>query len=191
MTSPIRSREEPLYTPTEPEDLVCKDESAARSAAQSISAMSAAASAGEARASAGPDTPSSRASRSDLARDTDYLSLSIGVGEIIGGGIAITLDRYGHLYAGVGSGVSVSPTVGTASFHRGKLVESTAPEKSEEERLTKFLEGDAVEVTASLGSELSAVNSSGGTGIEIGVGLPQIGAQFQHNWHILDLPVRW
>ena len=72
----------------------------------------------------------------------------------------------------------------------GQLTKPTTQAPSPEQ-LTHFLEGDSVEVSAAIGAQVGVVSSPGGTAAEIGIGLVQASGQFQHNWHLLDVPVRW
>jgi hypothetical protein len=167
MTSPVRSREERLYTPAEPDDLVCKPESPDEAITTD----------------AAPPSPA-------RPPGPDYVTVSVGAGAIIGADVAVTLDRFGHLYLGAGAGVGLSATVASVSVHGGHVLDLTTG-ASAEKKLGEFLEGDAVEVTGSLGAEVGIASSPGGTATESGVGLAQISAQFQHNWRVLDLPIRW
>jgi hypothetical protein len=59
------------------------------------------------------------------------------------------------------------------------------------DQLDRFLDGDSVSANASVGAEVGLTNSAGGTAVEMGVGLVQASAQFQHNWHVANLPIRW
>jgi hypothetical protein len=120
----------------------------------------------------------------------DYVTLSGGASAIIGGDLSLTLDRNGHLYFGVGAGVGLSATVGSASVHAGQLTEP-AHEESRPEQLKNFLQGDCIQVGAGIGADVGITNGPTGTAAEFGVGLPQVGAQFQHNWYVLDLPIKW
>jgi hypothetical protein len=169
MTSPIRSRDDQLYTPSEPEDLVCRSETSHA-------------------------TDVERATGSDpepiAGHGVDFLTLSVGAGAIIGGDVSVTLDRFGHLYVGAGAGVGVSATIASASAHAGQMTEPIA-DAPNEKKVRGFLEGDAVEVNAAIGAEVGVTSSPGGTAAELGVGLVQASAQFQHNWHVLQLPIRW
>jgi hypothetical protein len=100
----------------------------------------------------------------------------------------LTLDRDGHLYFGVAGGVGLSATVVSASAVAGQITTSGAPKPDE---LDKFLDGDSVSVSASVVGEVGAANSAGGTAVQMGVGVVQVSGQFQHNWHVVDLPIRW
>jgi hypothetical protein len=169
MTSPIRSRDDQLYTPSDPEDLACTSETPHDGAVAGAPGGS-----------------------HELAEGhgVDFLTLSVGAGAIIGGDVSVTLDRFGHLYVGAGAGVGVSATIASASAHAGQMTEPTA-DAPDEKKVRGFLEGDAVELTAAIGAEVGVTSSPGGTAAEIGVGLVQASAQFQHNWHVLQLPIRW
>ena len=181
MPTPVTSRE-PVYTPYEPEKdacptegpLVCSGESAAREPPP------------EPRASATLSEPSSNRDKSGI----DYFTVSGGASAIIGGDVSLTLDRYGHLYVGVGAGVGVSGAVASASIHGGQLTESTNGAPSSEQ-LKGFLDGDCVQVSGGIGPEVGVTNAPSGTGVEAGIGIPQAGAQFQHSWYVLDLPIKW
>jgi len=120
----------------------------------------------------------------------DYFTLSGGASAIIGGDVSLTLDRHGHLYVGLGAGVGVSAAVASASIHGGQLTESTHDAPTSEE-LKSFLNGDCVQASGGIGPEVGVTNARTGTAVEVGVGVPQAGAQFQHNWYVLDLPIEW
>ena len=123
-------------------------------------------------------------------RDADYFTVSAGAGAIIGADVSLTLDRHGHLYFGLGAGVGVSATVGSVASQAGQLQgSSTTPPTAE--KLDRFLRGDSVQLSAAVVAQAGVANSPGGTAVEMGIGLVQASGEFQHNWYVLDLPVKW
>jgi hypothetical protein len=190
MPSPVGSREPQSYSPIESdEDLVCKGEppplpKPAEGDAAAICTADPASREPSALCVGG--TPKSVPAR----REPDYFTLSIGAGAIIGADGSATVDRYGHLYLGIGAGVAVSPTVLSATLQGGQLQGHFA-EPPTPDQLMKFLKGDSVQLSVSMGTQAGVANSVGGTAVEQGIGLPQAGAEFQHSWYALDVPVKW
>jgi hypothetical protein len=198
MPSPVSSRETSLYTPTEPAKDVCTPDAAA---AATTSDDDAGICSGEIESrvptpicasheKGAPGAHSPPAHPFHAQAELDYLTLSGGASAIIGGDVSVTLDRNGHLYLGLGAGVGISATVASASLHAGQLTEPPNSE-SRPEQLQHFLQGDCIQASAGIGAEVGITNGPTGTAAELGVGLPQAGAQFQHNWYVLDLPIKW
>jgi len=113
-------------------------------------------------------------------RDRDYVTLTVGVGAIIGASVSASVDRYGNIYVGLGAGVGLSPWLVSGSIVSGRLV-GDKPSASDVEG---FLTGDAVGVGGGAGPSAGVVNSAGGTAIEQGITTPQVGAQFEHTWRL-------
>jgi len=180
MPSPVSSRETQPYTPADPEeDLSCKGDP------PRLASLPADAAADLCAAEPVPREPTP-----PPRRDVDYLTVSVGAGAIIGADVSMTLDRHGHLYFGLGAGVGLSATVVSATVQGGQLQgPSTNPPGPE--ALDRFLKGDSVQLSAALVSQAGVANSPGGTAVEVGVGLAQVSGEFQHNWYVLDLPVKW
>jgi hypothetical protein len=106
---------------------------------------------------------------------------------VIGASATATLDRHGHVYLGIGGGVSLSPLV-TASLVAGKMLDPPSPKEAD---IRRFLEGDAV--SAGMGAIQGAgiTNSAGGTAAEHGTYVPQAGIAFEHNWAVSSRGPRW
>ncbi len=181
MPNPVTSRD-PLYTPSAPENDVCTTEGALVCSTENA--------AHEPPPEPRATSPSSNPASHHDEKGFDYFTVSGGASAIIGGDVSLTLDRYGHLYVGVGGGVGVSATVASASIHGGQLTDSTRGAPSAEQ-LKGFLAGDSVQVSGGFGPEIGVTSAPSGAAVETGVGVPQAGAQFQHSWYVLDLPVEW
>jgi hypothetical protein len=137
------------------------------------------------QAAAMPPTPAGQSPKegsSGRRTGADYMTFTVGIGAVISGSIFATVDRHGHVYVGVGGGVGLSATLGTVSITSGQLIDQ--PHVPDEATLGQFLEGDAINGTVGDLGCLGATNSAGGTGVEIGLASPQIGAQFEHAWRV-------
>ena len=130
--------------------------------------------------------PSSAATTSG-ARETDYFTLSVGAGAVVGLSASVTLDRHGHIYLGLAGGVSLSPAV-TASLVAGHMVDKPFPTEKDLENL---LAGDAISASAGAIKGTGITNSRGGTAIEEGIYVPQAGFAFEHNWEVSSRGPRW
>jgi hypothetical protein len=191
MPSPVGSKEPQSYTPIDSgEDLVCKGDPPPLPPSTQGDAA-AICTADPVSREPGTLCVDSGTKPAPVRRDVDYYTLSLGAGAIIGADASVTLDRHGHIYFGIGAGVSVSPTIASATLQAGQLQgPSTEPPSSDQ--MMKFLDGNSVQLSVSAGGAQTGVASSpGGTALEAGVGLPQVSGEFQHNWYALEVPVKW
>jgi len=113
-------------------------------------------------------------------RDSDYVTVTVGVGAVIGVSVSGSVDRYGNFYVGLGGGVGLSPWLVSGSIVSGRLI-GDKPSASD---IEGFLTGDAVSAGGGAGPSAGVVNSAGGTAIEQGLATPQVGAQFEHTWRL-------
>jgi hypothetical protein len=148
--------------------------------------------------SSGPDGPFHSKERDEgrtggsskpLHRTADYVTVTGGIGVIVGASASVTFDRHGHVYFALGAGVSLSPFLGSGAVSAGQMADGI--EEPDDGHLKRLLEGDALNATGGVGGCVGVTNSPGGTGVEIGVCTPQIGGEFQHSWDIYDKGPRW
>jgi len=190
MPSPVSSKESQSYTPAFPEeDSLCKAEPP--SVPSQAADAAALCTADPVSRQANPvcvDDGTKKAP--EPRREADYFTVSAGAGAIIGADVSLTLDRNGHLYFGLGAGVGLSATIGSVAAQAGQLQGSSTTPPAEE-KLDRFLKGDSIQLSASVLAQAGVANSPGGTAVEMGVGLVQASGEFQHNWYVLDLPIKW
>lgn len=135
----------------------------------------------------GPSDSASQRVAPAPPREPDYWTLSVGIGAVVGASVSATLDRHGHIYLGVGGGLSASPAV-TASLTKGQMVGTAEPKERE---LRNLLEGDAISASAGAIHGAGIMNSPGGTAIERGIYVPQAGVSFEHSWEVSSRGPRW
>jgi hypothetical protein len=135
----------------------------------------------------GASNEAGRASSTGGAREADYVTLSVGVGTVIGMSASATFDRYGHVYLGLAAGVGLSPAI-TASVVSGHMIDRPSPTEKD---LQGLLAGDAISASAGASRGAGITNSSGGTAIEEGIYVPQAGFAFEHNWEVASNGPRW
>jgi len=110
----------------------------------------------------------------------DYVTITVGIGALFGASLSATVDRDGHVYLATAIGAGFGPTIATVSLVAGIIVDESRGAAG----APPIIEGDSVNGSVAYGPSVGVTSYPGGTAIEIGIGMPQIGVSFEHAWEI-------
>lgn len=113
-------------------------------------------------------------------RGPDYYALGIGgpVKGVIGGGVVVTVDRYGRLYFSVTGGAGVG-FPGVMKLYCGTLTQGKTPTREE---LDAFVGGGSWSIEGYVGVGGGYSWSGDRNAIELGLGTPQLGVGPSGTW---------